>query len=160
MDLSYAAAYKLDIINSGSAEVEVESILPGQAEPPGQPIIAEPVKVEPLKPESAPPAIIPIAATPILPPAAQDSAIAAQENRDAAGSVFLQLGSFHSVQGAQSFMAEMRRKLGDLDKQIRMLTQGGMTRVRLGPYRSAEEARLSADQLESRLGFKPFVSAR
>src|SRR5512135_3745922 len=69
MDLSYAAAYKLDIIGSGSAEVEVESILPGQetdpvqkppvqtanAQPSVQPnvqaIPAEPVQVEPLRTE-------------------------------------------------------------------------------------------------------------
>ncbi len=31
IDLSYAAAHKLGYINSGSAEVEVEQILPGEA---------------------------------------------------------------------------------------------------------------------------------
>ncbi|HEY5993099.1 MAG TPA: septal ring lytic transglycosylase RlpA family protein [Gallionellaceae bacterium] len=158
MDLSYAAASKLDIIASGSAEVEVESILPGQ-EPVAQPIVAEPVQVEPLKPAPAPPAIIPIATTPILPPVQQNNAVAAEEIRDGGGSVFLQLGSFHSPQGAQSFVADMRKKLGDFSKQIMIHTQSGLTRVRLGPYRTAEEARTSADQLEPRLGFKPFISS-
>ncbi len=172
MDLSYAAAYKLDIIGSGSAEVEVESILPGQetvpvqkspvqtanAQPSPQPIAAEPVQVETLRTEPAPPAIIPISTTPILPPARQGSPVAAPENMDASGGVFLQLGSFRSTQGAQSFVANIRHKLGDLGKQIRIYTHGGLTRVRLGPFRTAEDARASAEQLEPRLGFKPFVS--
>ncbi len=183
MDLSYAAAYKLDIIGSGSAEVEVESILPGQVAtpvqvspvqtppvqaPPAQtaaaapvsvqPMPAEPVRVDPLPTAPTPPAIIPISTTPILPPAAQDSPVAARENATRGGGVFLQLGSFRSPQGAQSFVANIRHKLGDLGKQLGIYTRGGMTRVRLGPYRTAEDARASAEQLEPTLGFKPFIS--
>ncbi len=170
MDLSYAAAYKLDIIGSGSAEVEVESILPGQetlpvqnspvqtanAQPNVQPIASEPVRVEPLKTEPAAPAIIPISATPILPPAKQLEPVAVPTSTD--GGVFLQLGSFRSTQGAQSFVANIRHKLGDLGGQVRLSTKGGLTRVRLGPFRTADDARASAEQLEPRLGFKPFVS--
>lgn len=155
MDVSYAAAYKLDIIGSGSGEVEVESILPGQSSPTVQTVQAEPVQVEPLSREPAPVAV----ATPVAAlPRQQDGALAAPTSSDAGGRVYLQLGSFHSPQGAESFLEQMREQLGDLRKQVVVLTQDGLTRVHLGPYRTPEEARASADKLESRLGFKPFVS--
>jgi len=140
MDLSYAAAYRLDIISRGSEEVEVESIAPGQRAPTVQAMAAEPVLVEPLKPEPAPP----VSAAPVAPAAA--------------GGVFLQLGSFRSPQGAEDFLARMREQLGDQGKQFSLSTLDGLTRVHLGPYRNAEEARASAEKLEARLGFKPFVS--
>ncbi len=44
IDLSYAAAHKLGYINSGSAEVEVEQILPGEA-----PLVAAARPVPPLR---------------------------------------------------------------------------------------------------------------
>jgi len=176
MDLSYAAAYKLDIIASGSGEVEVQSVLPGEAmpatqtvaatepspatlaAPAAQAVVAEPVQVEPLKPEPAPPAVAPVAA-----PAQQDSQASSQtavENAapETDNKVFLQLGSFHSPQGAESFVADLREKLGDLGTRIVVFTQNGLTRVHLGPYRTVDEARASADQLSPKLGFKPFVS--
>jgi peptidoglycan lytic transglycosylase len=37
IDLSYAAAYKLGYVNMGSANVEVEAILPGKSAKPGEP---------------------------------------------------------------------------------------------------------------------------
>ena len=74
--------------------------------------------------------------------------------------MFLQLGSFHSARGAEEFLARMRSKLSDVGKGLRLLRSGGLTRVHLGPYRSEDEARAAADALTSRLGFKPFVSAR
>jgi len=145
IDVSYAAAYKLGIIGSGSAEVEVEGIRPGQASPAVQTIAVDTVQVEPLAREP----VAPVAASP-----------AAPTGNDSTGRIFLQLGSFHSPQGAESFLASMRERLGDLGKRVVVVTQDGLTRVHLGPYRTADEARASADRLEPRLGFKPFVSLR
>ncbi len=147
MDLSYAAAYKLGIVGSGSGEVEVESILPGHDAPSVQTLTPDAVHVEPLAHEPTP------AAAPAVVAHAAPGPSASR-----AGNVFLQLGSFHSPQGAESFLADMRVRLGDLSRGIVVFTQDGLTRVHLGPYRTAEEARASADRLESRLGFKPFVS--
>jgi rare lipoprotein A len=72
--------------------------------------------------------------------------------------VYLQLGAFRSPEGAESFLAHMRDELGDLGKQVVLYTQNGLSRVHLGPYRTADEARASAERLAPRLGFKPFVS--
>ncbi len=137
MDVSYAAAYKLGIIGAGSAEVEVESLAPGQSTP-----VAEPLKADTVQVES-------------LPPAAPAQHVALPPD-----GVYLQLGSFHSPLGAESFMQRMRNELGDLGKQVVLNSQDGLTRVHLGPYRSADEARAQAESLQARLGFKPFVSVR
>lgn len=138
MDVSYAAAYKLGIIGTGSAEVEVESLAPGQSASP----VAEPLKADTVQVEQ-------------LPPAAPVQHIAMP-----ADGVYLQLGSFHSPLGAESFMLRMRNELSDLGKQVVLNSQDGLTRVHLGPYRSADEARAQAESLQARLGFKPFVSLR
>jgi rare lipoprotein A len=157
MDVSYAAAYRLGMIQSGHAEVEVESIRPGQDVPAAQPMVAEPVQVEPL-PAALPPAPAPAPAAAPAPDAPLPATAQAAPGDD--GGVFLQLGSFRSVAGAEEYLARMRAKLSGLDKQLSLASHNGLTRVHLGPYRSAEEARAAADILTSRLGFKPFVSAR
>jgi rare lipoprotein A len=140
MDLSYTAAHKLGLVGNGSTEVEIESIAADSAVT--APIAAaEPVRSEPLPP-AAVPAVAPVAA-----------ATAA-----ASGNVYLQLGAFHSQQGAESFLARMRSELGFVGKQISLFQKDGWMRVHLGPYASSDEARASAGKLQAKLGFKPVVS--
>ncbi len=153
MDVSYAAAYRLGMIQSGHAEVEVESVAPGQAVAAAQPLEASPVQVETLPP-ALPPAPAPSA------PVSPSAGASAQRTDGDGGGIFLQLGSFRSVGGAEEFLARMRGRLGAIDKQLSVASANGLARVHLGPYRSTDEARAAADMLASRLGFKPFVSAR
>jgi len=143
MDLSYVAAYKLGYINSGSAEVEVESIAVGGSAPVTGVVEASAVNVEP------------IAVTPIAPAA---PSIPVDTVGSSKGKVFLQLGAFKSAQGAESFLSKMNAELGDSGKTLKLYEKDGLTRVHLGPYASASEARDAASKLASRLGFKPFVS--
>lgn len=147
IDLSYTAAHKLDIIGNGSGEVEVESIIP-DAEPSST--YAEPVKSEPLPPAEsvaeAAPAPAPVAAAASTP--------------DAVGNVYLQLGAFKSPEAAESFIARMRAELGDAASQLNLFVKDGLTRVHLGPYGSADEARSSAEGLKGKLGFKPLLNVR
>jgi rare lipoprotein A len=134
IDLSYAAAYKLGYVNQGSAEVEVESLVVDGNAPVATAIT--PVKVE----TGAATTVIPVMSS------------------GTAGKVFLQLGAFRERQGAESFLAKMRAELGDSGKDIVLLQKGGLTRIHIGPYANADEARRTADILAARLGFKPFVS--
>jgi len=134
MDLSYAAAWKLGYVNQGSTEVEVESLVADGNAPVATAIA--PVKVET------------VAATTVMPVMESDTA----------GKVYLQLGAFRERQGAESFLAKMRAELGDSGKDIVLLQKQGLTRVHIGPYANADEARRAANILASRLGFKPFVS--
>ena len=80
------------------------------------------------------------------------------EDTPKSGKVFLQLGAFNSQQSAEDFLSNMRRKLGDTGKQLSTTHKNGMIKVRIGPYGSADNARESALELESRLGFKPMLS--
>ena len=139
IDLSYVAAHKLGIIGSGSGEVEVESLAGNAMTAPVA--AAEQVTSTPLPPADIPPKT------------------AAAEKDSAVGSnVYLQLGAFKSKETAESFMAQMRAKLGDAGKQLSMFIKDGLTRVHLGPYANQNEARNSADSLKGKLGFKPLLN--
>ena len=137
MDLSYVAAYKLGYINNGSAEVEVESI----AVDPNAPIVAA---VEP-----APVKVEPVVVAPTIP---------VETAGAATGKVYLQLGAFKAKQGAESFLAKMNPATADSGKTLALYEKAGLTRVHLGPYANADEARKAAAKLQAKLGFKPFVS--
>jgi len=140
IDLSYTAAHKLGIVGNGSSEVEIAS-LPANASINS---IAKSDTVESKPLEKAEPAAN------SAPPAA--SAAAAGSN------VYLQLGAFKSQEAAESFMTQMRAKLGDAGKQLGVFIKDGLTRVHLGPYANQNEARSSADSLKDKLGFKPMVN--
>lgn len=142
MDLSYVAAYKLGYINNGSAEVEVESLAADGRTPVTSAVEAPAVKVEPIT--AAPVAVVP-------PPIPVETAAPK-------GKIFLQLGAFKAPQGAESFLAKMRAELGESGKTLALYEKDGLTRVHVGPYATAEEARSAAAKLSIRLGFRPFVS--
>jgi rare lipoprotein A len=135
IDLSYAAAWKLGIVQAGSAPVEVESIAPGEATAAAAP--------------AASPA--PSAAPALAAPAAPEAA---------AKGVFLQLGAFSARESAESFRARVYRELAWLNDAIHVLAAGGLFRLHLGPYRSPEQARPIAERIESELKLRPLVVQR
>ncbi len=136
MDLSYTAAHKLGIIGNGSAEVEIESLAPDASVH----ILAKADTVESRPLEKIDPVIQ--SAAPAVP----------------AGNVYLQLGAFKTQEAADSFMAQMRAKLGEAGKQLTVFLKDGLNRVHLGPYANQDEARSSAEGLKGKLGFKPMLN--
>lgn len=141
MDLSYTAAHKLGIIGNGSAEIEIESVAPSAmtaAIAPVEPVQSKPLEKSEPAASSAPPDTNP---TPIV-----------------GSNVYLQLGAFKSQVAAESFMAKMRTDLGEAGKQIGLFIKDGLVRVHVGPYASQNEARSSAESLQSKLGFKPMLN--
>lgn len=74
------------------------------------------------------------------------------------GSVYLQLGAFKTQEAAQAYLEKMRNELSDNGKQLKLTNKDGLVRVHIGPYANQSEARLSADAMESKLGFKPMVN--
>jgi rare lipoprotein A len=144
IDLSYAAAWKLGYVGSGSAMVEVESVLPGET----------PFAAAVASAQAAPAAdpIAPLAAAPAeaSPPAA------VQEPRG----TFLQLGAFGSLDNAESFRARLLRQLDWLTEPIHLHARDGMYRLHLGPYRDAQEAGIVAERIREALALKPFVVQR
>lgn len=141
IDLSYTAAWKLGYVGSGSAMVEVESILSGGA------------------PASAAAAGDPIAGLAAAPLAPEPSAMPLSEVSDPGG-VFLQLGAFGSQDNAENFRARLYRQLAWLSGAIHIQPQGETFRLHLGPYRDAREANRVADRIREALDFKPFVVQR
>lgn len=122
IDLSYAAAWKLGILDNGSGPVAVESVFPDEAAPP------------------APPA--PIQA------AAADNAPNVLRDIEERGGHYLQLGAFGSRENAESLKAKLARTLGNLGERLLIRSAGNLHRLQLGPWPDADEARRVAEQLK------------
>lgn len=176
IDLSYTAAYKLGMIATGSAEVEVDSIDPSvtvntisastvQSQPleNSKPVnfVVGPTAVAPgaasavvAAPAAGSTATVPVAAPVTVP--TPPAAIAPLASTDKA--IYLQLGAFKTQDAAKAYLEKVRSELGDNGKQLKLSTKDGLVRVHMGPYASQSEARSSADSMEAKLGFKPMVN--
>lgn len=122
IDLSYAAAWKLDIVAKGSGPVVVESVLPGDTRP------------------AAPP---PAAATEPEAP----RVLADIEEKGEGGGHYLQLGAFSSRDNAEALRAKLARTLGDLGDRLLIRSTANLHRLQLGPWGDAGEAKRMAEQL-------------
>lgn len=131
IDLSYTAAWKLGYVQSGSARVEVQALLP-DSEPPLQ---------QASKPQPAPQ--FPTQAT-ITEPTG----------------FYLQLGAFSSRDAAEIFRVRIHRDLAWLSEAIRVIGVVSVFRLHLGPYRSQEEARSIADRIQAELNLRPMLVTR
>ena len=173
IDLSYAAAYRLGYINNGSAEVEVETIVPdasgttltyAQVKPP-TPQPAAPVAENPVapvsEPDGGPDEIAALAAKlassedmPTPKPAQREAQKELQKG------VFLQLGAFASADNAESLRLHLLRELDWLTEAIEVNGTGGVHRVHLGPYASRADAEKVAERIRLALGYKPTFVTR
>lgn len=184
IDLSYAAAHKLGYINTGSAEVEVEQILPGEA-----PMIAT-RPVPPLPARAGEGAVAAAAAGEELPaaralaplvraeaqPAPGIASAAVGECADAAvcgaaaglappiasasAGIFLQLGAFSSYANAEGFRDTVQSQASTLAERFELLADGERFRLHAGPYDSVDAARNAAERMGTMLKLKPFVVVR
>jgi rare lipoprotein A len=169
IDLSYAAAFKLGFVDQGSAQVEVESVLPGGG---AATVIAQPAPAaEPAAAPVAAPAALPVATAvasvaevPAVTPApaiAQAPASApAQVATQAAAAqpgVYLQLGAFASRDNAESFRQRVYRELAWLTDKIQIFSSGSLYKVHLGPYRTRAEAKPVALRIATELDFTPVI---
>src|SRR2546426_876435 len=152
IDLSYAAALKLGFAYLGSAEVELESIEPGQAVTPTQQAAtttAPDATTTPPAAATTPPAV---ATTPpaetTTPPAATttEQAPAAPEQAKA---VYLQVGAFSSRDNAENLRSRLEGEFGWLKDTVQVLAIGNLWRLHVGPYRSQDDARSVAERIES-----------
>jgi rare lipoprotein A len=135
IDLSYAAAARIGIVNTGSGMVEVERILPGVG-----------VTDELAAARLPPPPAAPTVETPMV-------AVDGQQ-------LWLQLGAFSSVESAEGFRSHVSRELAWLLEPIQVASRDGMHRVRIGPYRNSEEAAAIGDKVRRSLGIAPVLTHR
>ena len=146
IDLSWTAAWKLGYVGQGSAMVEVESVLPGQA-----PAAAAPARA-PLSPAAT-------GEDPIARLAAVAPEPSLPEVRDERGH-FLQLGAFGNRDNAESLRARLARELGDYAGKLSLQSDGKVFRVQLGPWPDAASAQQAGGRLRESFGMTPVVVQR
>jgi rare lipoprotein A len=132
IDLSYVAAAKLDIARRGSATVNVERVFAGESS--AAQVMA-----------STPPIVTP---TTITTPTISGDADA----------LYLQLGAFSTLENADIFRARMARELDWNREPIAVLNKDGLFRVRLGPYKTREEADAAVAQIKQSHDFSPLIT--
>ena len=143
IDLSYTAAYKLDILK-GVSRVEVELI--------------DPDRVDPVDPNKAPePA--PLAESIRIYKAQEVPVIRAQplssESAQAVGEpIWLQLGAFGKRETAAGLQQQAGQVLGS--NLVIQREGGGLFRVQAGPFASPAEADRASQALSERLGLRPY----
>lgn len=134
IDLSYAAAARIGIVNVGSGMVEVERVLSAGTP---EPLVA-----------------------PTVPPPAQVAAVETPWVSQESAGLWLQLGAFSSAGTAESFRTKVVSDLPWLREAANVSTRDGMHRVRLGPYRNLDEAMAIAEKLRRSLGVAPLMTGR
>jgi len=150
VDLSYTAALKLGYVDSGSAEVVVESVATGEPVLAAAPAAPPPPRPAPLAAATPRPSA-PVPAPP--PPVAAADAAAPK-------GVFLQLGAFSVRDSAESFRVRVYRDLAWLNEAIHVLAGGGLFRLHMGPFASVDDARRIAERIQSELNLAPLLLQR
>lgn len=130
IDLSYAAAYKLGYIGNGSAQVDVDAVVPG-----------EPTRVAQA-------------------PAAQPTNAASVQTVQAPAGIYLQLAAFSAQASADSMRERLARELDWLAARIYVVASGDLYKLQLGPYASRNDAVGVAERIARELNFQPFVVVR
>jgi rare lipoprotein A len=102
-----------------------------------------------------------LAALPPMPlppmPAPTVPAIATAAIVPEAGDLYLQLAAFSSAENAEIFRARMIRELEWNREPIQVVPKDNLFRVRMGPYRTREEADAIAAQVKQSHDFSPVI---
>lgn len=147
IDLSYTAAWKLDLLKGVSA-VEVVRL-----DTNGLPIAPALARVEPTPaapvPANPPPAVITVAELP--PPASAPMS---------ALGLYLQVGAFSKGSAADDLVQRVQGNLGLGQPGVVRLESGGLIKVQVGPFDSVALADQVAQGLEQKLGIRPYRVSR
>ncbi len=139
VDLSYTAALRLDIVRTGTAFVELQTVQAGEAPAPAVPVPVAPVPAAP-GPEPAPAEVLvaPAVAPPLV-------------------ALYIQVGAFAEPANAQRLVERLRaagiQQVFTLDSTA---TGPLLRRVRVGPVTSVEDF----DRLAARLASLGYPEAR
>jgi len=132
IDLSWVAAYKLDYLEQGSTQVEVESILSGSQ------------KNEPQRIADGSPNVASLS----LPEVSQ------QQGH------FIQVGAFGNRDNAEALRARLARELGALGDKLVIDSAKGSFRVQLGPWADSAAAEKARNQIRESFGLNTIVVQR
>jgi rare lipoprotein A len=144
IDLSYTAAFKLDMLRAGSAWVEIEAVFP-----------EDELKLELAKNGSNGKT----SGRNGRPSAVTGLGSEASSNGDTR-KIYLQLGAFQAHKSADDYLRQARSRLASAVEQLSIFLAEGLFRVSAGPYPSAAEARKAADRIGKSLGTSPVLTLR
>jgi len=142
IDLSYTAAWKLDLIK-GVAPVEVELLQPDAQAIPANLAQASQPTVQPSPP------VITVAELP--PPTSTQ--VSTQ-------GLYLQVGAFAQDSAAEDLVHRVRQNLGSSQAGVVRHQSAGLIKVQVGPFDSVVQADQVALALEQRLGIRPYRVTR
>jgi rare lipoprotein A len=139
IDLSYAAAYQLDYIKQGSAEVLVEKMTPEviaqfQAEKNGTRLAQNGVSVEQVGLSNAS-ALVPLNRQPL----------------------WLQIGAFGNKSNAEALVSKVSTNHESFGKASQILSESGIHRVLVGPFASIDQANEAAIELSAFVEVQPVI---
>ncbi|MDE2365422.1 MAG: septal ring lytic transglycosylase RlpA family protein [Betaproteobacteria bacterium] len=178
IDLSYTAAYKLEVLDGGSAWVEVESILPGPAAAVQVAAVPSPAPVPAMAAEKtgrllasaaepqnavAKPDLFEVVSAPVA--SATIAGVSVSSAADApvaadTGGIYLQLGAFSAYDNADNFLARMRAGFPALFNNLGIVAKDGLFKVHAGPYPDQAVARQAAEKIAQSLSIRPMLLVR
>lgn len=168
IDLSYAAAHRLDFINAGSAEVEVVAITHDDIRAMSEP--QQPVQVAQAGGDASAEALAALEANSAEETASAlehaaadadgDEIAALAEEAAESGGAYLQLGVFTTSANAHGLASRVRDELQEYPDRVHLLNDGERYRLQVGPYASVDEARNEAQRIAMRMNLQPFVIYR
>jgi len=139
IDLSYAAAYQLDYIKQGSAEVLVEKMTPDaiaqyHAEKNGTVVAKNGVRVEQVAMSNTS-ALVPFHRIPL----------------------YLQIGAFGNKNNAEALVSQVSSNHEVFGKASQILSEAGVHRVLVGPFTSIDQANEAAIELSAFVQVQPVI---
>lgn len=146
IDLSYAAAYKLRLVEKGSGMVEVEAIdarNSAMLKPVASSAGAEPGPAKIVTAQVEPP-------PPVPQPMAIDAPAQEQMNAPASGD-YVQVGAFKHKLNADSLIGKLKNQNLVGNVPVENWYNEGTYRVRLGPFTSRQEAEQAAEKIRRAL---------
>lgn len=165
IDLSYVAAYKLNMIEAGQTMVEIEAIdtRPQAMQQTAEPIAADAVNAEVL-PETRMPA-------PVVdnsqPPMAEVPTVAAYDPAEvnsgsartpvATDSFFVQVGAFNREENSYKLMDRLAGFNSGSAAHVFQEQSGSVYRVKVGPYSSKSAAQQAMQQIQEQYNIKGLV---
>ncbi|ERL53037.1 septal ring lytic transglycosylase RlpA family protein [Halomonas huangheensis] len=136
IDLSYAAASRLDILGHGTGNVRVTAIDPQQWQANGGKV-ATPAPAAAVSSASQRSASTSSASSTVAAKAPQAASPAASSSGSSSGSgIFLQVAALGSADGARSLQSELQ---GGLNQSVRVENAAGLYKVQVGPLASRSQ---------------------
>lgn len=147
IDLSYAAAYKLGIVDQGSAMVEVEAIDNSFEALQKNAALADPDTInkefEPKEPKAQ--------------PVKAGTKNGKTAKKLSGAEYFVQVGAFKSEENSLALVKKMESLQRPDQVEVSKAYNNGLHRVKVGPYASKAEAEAAAKQIRKQFGVSAIV---